>query len=320
MKVLEELVRRAGRGEACALATVVATEGSSPGRPAMRMLSGPHGRIRGSIGGGHVEKTVVDQSRRALETGRPRVLSFTLEDDQAEEGGLLCGGTVRILVERVGPPADWARAALDLAARGERGALLARIGDRVEREVVSGSGAESWLQSEEPHLEGSCFVEPLVRPRCIVVGAGHVGAAVARLAERMGFSVVTVDDRPEQVERLEAGRTVCAPLEEGLGSLAPGARDYVVVVTRGHGLDLCCARAALRAGARYVGMLGAKRKAAFVREALRKEGVADDRLHSPVGLDIGARTVEEIALSIVAQMVRLRRTGAVDRPPPPHGS
>ena len=136
----------------------------------------------------------------------------------------------------------------------------------------------------------------------------------------MGFSVVVVDDRPEQAARVGSIPTVCAPLEEAFATLEPGASDYVVVVTRGHGLDLLCVRAALGAGVRYVGMLGAKRKARIVREALDREGTDTGRLHSPVGLDVGAQTAPEIALSIVAQMVQLRRTRATGREPETLGS
>lgn len=315
MKVLQECARVAGLGQECALATVVGTEGSTPGRPAMRMLSGPEGRLRGTIGGGHVEQAVLEASREALRTGTPKLLSFTLDDDQADEGGLLCGGTVHILVERVEGPADWAQAAADLMQSGGRGVVLAHIGDSVRRETLTGEAAEPWLAREEPRLEGSCFVEPIVQPRCIVLGAGHVGAATAELAATMGFAVVVVDDRPEQAARVGSIPMVCAPLEEGFAGLEPTANDYVVVVTRGHGLDLRCVRAALGAGVRYVGMLGAKRKARIVREALGQEGIDAERLHSPVGLALGAQTAPEIALSIVAQMVQLRRTRATGREP-----
>jgi xanthine dehydrogenase accessory factor len=306
VNVYAELARRLAAGEACGLATVVHTEGSAPGQPAMKMLVAREGRPVGTVGGGRVEAEVAAAARDALRTGRPRLFTFTLSDDLADEGGLLCGGTVRILVERVDPPAPWAAEAAE--ARGA--ALLARLlPDRVERSLLRGEAARPYLADETPRLEGDLFVEPLVTPRAIVLGAGHVGRLAAELAACAGFDVAVVDDRPDHARP----GVVCAPLVEGFESLCPGPDDYVVVVTRGAGLDLACCRAALRSGARYVGMLGSRRKAAAVREALASEGADLRRLHAPIGLDLGAVSAGEIALSIVAQMIKVRRTGRGDR-------
>jgi len=310
VSVLRELARRAARGETCALATVVRTEGSSPGRPAMKMLVGEHGRVAGTIGGGRVEAEVERASREALATGRPRTLAFTLTDDLADEGGLICGGTVHVLVERVDPPAAWAAEAVE----ARRAVLLARVlPDRVERSVLSGEPALRHLANEEPRLEEGVFVEPLVAPRCVVLGAGHVGRIVARLAGEAGFEVAVVDDRASAGGEVAGAPVVRGPLVEGFASLRPDVDDYVVVVTRGAGLDLACCRAALRSRARYVGMLGSGKKAATVREALAGEGIPSERLHAPIGLDLGAVSAGEIALSVVAQMIKVRRTGRGDR-------
>jgi len=313
MKVLRELAERAARGESCALATVVATEGSSPSQSAMKMLVGAQGRIAGTVGGGHVEATVEKAARAALQDGKPQILSFTLDDDLADEGGLICGGTVRILVERVTPPATWAGRAAGIRDGGLRGALLARISDDVQREVVEGDAAATYLEQESPRLEGDLFIEPLFRPRCIIIGAGHVGRAVAPLAADAGFGVAIVEDRKEQAQRAQADRVVCGDLLEGLAQLEPGPDDYVLVMTRGHGLDLRCVGAALRSPARYVGMLASHRKADTIRNALEKEGLESQRLHAPIGLDLGATSAKEIAVSVVAQLIKVRRKGRGDR-------
>lgn len=313
MRVLEELARRLEAGERCALATVVSVEGSSPAQASMRMLVGAQGRIAGSVGGGRLEGDVEKAALSALADGEPRLLDFTLSDDVADEGGLICGGTVRILVERVSPPAPWVGEALALIVTGRRGALVARIGKSVERALLRGPEAEPFLGSETPRVEGDRFVEPLLRPRCIVLGGGHVGRAVAAVANEAGFLVAAVEDRPAEAARIAAERVVCAPFEEGLRSLEPGPDDFVVIATRAHGLDLRCARAALRSPARYVGMLGSKRKVATVAAALAEEGLGSERLHAPIGLDLGGVSAGEIAVSIVAQMIKVRRKGRGDR-------
>jgi len=313
VSVLEELARRAASGEALGLATVVRTEGSSPGQPSMKMLVGREGRVAGTIGGGHVEATVEAACRAALDGAPARVLAFTLDDSLADEGGLICGGTVHVLVERVEPPAAWAARAAALERGGRRGVLLARVGASVAREVLEGTAAEPWLRGEEPSFREGTFVELLCRPRCVVLGAGHVGRIVARVAAEAGFLVCAVDDREAQAARLPGVRVVCAPLAEGFASLEPGRDDYVVVATRGHGLDLACCRAALASPARYVGMLGSRKKAAAVREALARDGRDAGRLHAPIGLDLGATSAGEIAVSVVAQMIKVRRVGRGDR-------
>jgi len=310
VKVLEAL---AAQTEPCALATVVETAGSSPSQAAMRMLVGAGGRIAGTIGGGHVEATVERRAQEVLAGGPPAVLSFTLDDDVADEGGLICGGTVRILVERVAPPAAWAREAVAILRGGRRGALLVRFGDGVERRLVEGAEAEPYCAREEPRLEGDLFVEPLFTPRCVILGAGHVGRHVARIAKEAGFFVAAVEDRADQAAKVEADAVACGDLEAEFERLRPGPDDYVVVMTRGHGLDLRCVRAALRSPARYVGMLASRRKAATIREALAREGVDLERLHAPIGLDLAAKSAGEIAVSVVAQLIKVRRLGRGDR-------
>ena len=316
MRTLGELCQRVAE-EPCVLATVIATEGSSPSVASMRMLVGKGGRVAGTIGGGHVEASVEARAREVASSGRPEIMSFTLDDDLADEGGLICGGTVRILVERVQPPATWAQEACRAAQYGRRGVLLARIGETsVEHRFLAGEDAAPYLTSEEPRLEDGLFIEPLVMPRCIIVGAGHVGRAVARVARVAGYRICVVEDREDQARKARdlADRVITAELERGFADLEAGPDDFVVVMTRGHGLDLRCVRAALKSPARYVGMLASRKKAKTIREALAKEGVdTSQRLHAPIGLDLAAKSAGEIAVSVVAQLIKVRRLGRGDR-------
>ncbi len=314
MNTLNELCRRIA-DEPCAAATVIATEGSSPSEASMRMLVGCEGRVAGTIGGGHVEATVEAKAREVLDSGRPEILSFTLDDDVADEGGLICGGTVSILVERVQAPATWAQDACRAAQFGRRGVLLARVGETVEHTFLAGEDAGPYLGSEEPRFEDGLFIEPLVMPRCIIVGAGHVGRAVARVAGVAGYRVCVVEDREDQASKADdvADTVITAELEHGFAELDAGPDDFVVVMTRGHGLDLRCVRAALGTPARYVGMLGSRKKTKAIREALEKEGVDSQRLHAPIGLDLAAKSAGEIAVSVVAQLIKVRRLGRGDR-------
>ena len=314
MNIFDEIARRDG---ALGLATVIETEGSAPAQQAMKMLVDSEGRLVGSVGGGRVEASVIATAQAVLGGATEEIVEFTLDDAMADEGGMICGGTVRILVERIEGGASWARGAAELLRTGRRGALVARISsgstNGVERELLRGDDAAPYLESDEARYADGVFVEPLVRPRCLIVGAGHVGRAVAGVARLAGFALAIVEDREEQAARAEADEVVCAPLLEGFARLEPSPDDFVVIMTRGHGIDRDCARAALRSPARYIGMLASRKKAATIRALLTEEGLEAERLHAPIGLDLGAHSAGEIAVSVVAQMIKVRRTGRGDR-------
>lgn len=161
------------------------------------------------------------------------------------------------------------------------------------------------------------FVEPLAaRPRLVILGAGHVGRAAARAARFAGFRVAVADDRPEYADpaRLpDAAEVVCGAFGEVLASLAVGAGDYVLVATRGHKHDFTAVRSALQTPARWVGLVGSRTKRALLFEQLGQEGFGPEQLArvvTPAGLPIGSVSPEEIAVSIVAQLIGIRRCHA----------
>lgn len=158
------------------------------------------------------------------------------------------------------------------------------------------------------------FIDPLLPvPRVCVIGAGHVGAHVAPLASRVGFAVTVVDDRTAFADpaRFPEGIGVdVAEIPTWIATAPITARDYLVIVTRGHREDLAALRAALGTPATYVGLIGSRAKIARLYALLEAEGLSRERLelvHAPIGLDIGAVTPEEIAVSIVAELIAHRR-------------
>jgi xanthine dehydrogenase accessory factor len=197
-----------------------------------------------------------------------------------------------------------------LAALSHRRSPLAQVlylrdgGERVDR-LEAQPEAAYWVMLE--------VVE--ARPVLLVVGAGHIGQAVTRLGEHVGFSVAVLDDRPEFAnrERLpEADRIICGDTSESLRGFAIDANTYVVLVSRGHRQDELALREVATRGAAYVGMIGSRRRVATVLEHLAEEGLpreALDRVWTPIGLDIGAETPEEIAVSIIAEIIQARRGG-----------
>jgi len=157
------------------------------------------------------------------------------------------------------------------------------------------------------------FVEPILpQPLLYIFGGGHISSAVARVASASGFSVHVADDREAfaNTERFPMADKLYTTYEDAFAKIAPNASSYLLIVTRGHRDDMRVLAWAVRTDARYIGMIGSKRKVLSVYKALEKEGYAPEefeRVHAPVGLDIGALTPEEIAVSITAELIAVRR-------------
>jgi xanthine dehydrogenase accessory factor len=302
--------KEAGRPRA-ALVTVAAASGSTPRGPGSRMLVREGGGIVGTVGGGLPEARAIEAALRAIAEGAPASLVVEMTGAEARGSDLICGGSSEMWIEP-----------LTEAARGSYAAAVAAV-DRGERVVIAASPSEG-IVAVEPAPEGSgepfidaegllrCPVEPA--ERLLVLGGGHVGLALARVASGLGFSVTVADPRPEFSDPSRFPEAVACLREDfarAIGRFAPRARDYAVVVSPGHLGDLECARALLGFELRYLGIIGSRRKAALLIEALIEEGFDRARVDSirlPIGLDIGAETPEEIAVSIAAELVAVRRT------------
>lgn len=201
--------------------------------------------------------------------------------------------------------ADVLRIARDVIDTGRpRSTSFHLVGEEAERTGIACGGIVEIM------------IEPLEDPRVVIVGAGHVGQAVAGLASAVGFRVTVVDDRPDfaNEERFPtADEVVVAELEQLGDAVRIGRQTWIRIMTRGHAEDLGVLRWALTTEARDVGVLGSKSKRLNFLKTLRAEGVAEDVLETismPVGLDLGAESVDEIAVSIVAELVQTRRKGA----------
>ena len=157
------------------------------------------------------------------------------------------------------------------------------------------------------------FVEPILpQPALYIFGGGHVSMALAQAAHTAGFAIGVIDDRESfaNAERFPMAREIFTSFDDAYAKLQPNASTYIVIVTRGHKDDMRVLAWAVNTDAKYIGMIGSKRKVISVYEALEKEGYAPEKfenVHAPVGLDIGALTPEEIAISITAELIAVRR-------------
>jgi xanthine dehydrogenase accessory factor len=258
MDVFEELVRWRKLGRKCALATIIQARGSIPSFESAKLLVRDDGSIVGTIGGGCVEAEVWNAARDVLQTGKPRRLTFDLDQDAAGENGLICGGQLEV------------------------------------------------------------FVEPIIpQPQAFIFGAGHISKSLSTIAALAGFVTIVIDDRESFANRQrfpEAGEVLAGEYEEIFPKLGITEASYLIIVTRGHRDDMQVLRLALGTPARYIAMVGSKRKVLSLMQELKKEGVAPgslDRLYAPMGLEIGALAPEEIAVAVVAEMIAVRR----DAPP-----
>lgn len=356
-KVLQKLTHFLGHGEEVVLATVISSSGSTPRTVGAKMLIRRSGEIVGTIGGGLVEYQVLQHAPAVFRTGAATIQSEELMGESiATADQMICGGKMEFLLELIAAtPANEQRwEVFAQALEGRRNyMLLSKLeihegqGGEVERwlvegdRIVSGSFpyAESWLplvQEKAGKAMGGGTVVVIEDRRFLVersayagtvylLGAGHVAQPVAALAALVNFETVVLDDREEfaNAERFPQADTikVLASFEEAFEGLEIDEESYLVIVTRGHRHDKAVLAQSLRTKAGYVGMIGSRRKRDIIYQDLLNEGFtrADiDRVHCPIGLKIGGETPEEIAVSIVAELVQVRSernaAGGKERP------
>jgi len=241
------------RGEPAALVTIVSTTGSTPQRVGAKMLVFGDGRIVGTIGGGCYENDAFWKARDAITNRKPQLVHYELDDDFAQESGLICGGQMDVYIEPIEPS-----------------------------------------------------------PELFVIGAGHVGFHLARLAHEVGFRVHVVDDREKFANRErfpQAAQVIVEDIPAWIARTSLPPHAYAVIVTRGHTNDLEALRALAPRELRYLGLIGSRAKVARIYEQLVEDSIPADALkhvHAPIGLDIGAVTPQEIAVSILAELIAVK--------------
>ena len=316
-----DLIREGASG---ALATVARVRGSTPVPAGTKMLVGAEARLLGSVGGGCVEAAVIAAALEVQRRRAPTLLTHHLNADLAGDLGLSCGGTVDIFVEPLLAEPSYLRV-LDSAATAESGLVRTATewgsgGDdepikTFEQLDASARGAAATLTRDGRFVEERL----LLAPRVFVFGAGHVGAAIARAAAAAGFRVFVIDDRAEYADPTrfpDAVDVLAAEVEDAVTRYPLMAADAVVIATRGHRNDALILERVATSPAGYVGLLGSRRKKVVVTKGLKAAGVPPkslQRVRVPVGLAIGAITPEEIAVSVVAELIAWRRAAAPPR-------
>ncbi len=345
-ELVDQLLSSTAQGRRVACCRLVETRGSTPQKPGASMLVFDDGSQSGTLGGGCVEAEVKRQALAVLNGGAAEVVRFQLDDDYGWDDGLICGGRMQVLIDPladteerryfeqlqalVGSGAGCTEAIVfDAEASGlpagacylfdAEGRLVACVRGPADAGDAPAKVRQSLRpQSERPRpsaAHGVAYLPLLERCRLVIVGGGHVGRAVGNLATDLDFDVWVVDDRGEFVseERFpRAERRIAGSMGEVLPALDITPNTYCLIVTRGHNHDEEALYHLINRGARYVGMIGSKRKIKLIFDDLLAEGITAESLrevYAPVGLDIGSQTVMEIAVSITAELVAHRNLG-----------
>ena len=316
---IEQLeILREGGEHRVAMATLVAARGGSPRPLGAKLFVGQGGRLLGSVSiGGCVDARVVEHGERLLKENRSERVTVVVDDAEALELGLACGAEFDLIIEPVSLNGeDPAVVAYESAVRISRSGHTAFV---VTTMTPSGAPSRAVLTDSHDQVRGDAFVERFAPADTLVlVGASDVAASLARLAHSLGLTVVVIDGRERYAtrDRFRSADEVLVGMPSDLvrPHLTPSA--YVVLAAHDYKYELPVLREALRAPVRFVGMLAGRKRADAVRALLREEGLTEDeigRLHSPIGLDIGGREPEEIALSIAAQLVAVREGKPIAR-------
>jgi xanthine dehydrogenase accessory factor len=328
--ILPTLERWVAEGVRAAAATVVATERSAPRDAGASLAVSENGDVVGSVTGGCVEPAVYEEAREVLAGGEPRLRTYGIADEEAFEIGLPCGGTVRIFVWPLEPAIV---TGLAEAARAERPVALVLPlsgAEAGEARVVPGDGSargELERRAQELLAGGRTAVVDVAgedvfvgsfapRPNLYVFGAIDHAAALGEVGRFLGYRVTVCDARARFVtrERFPQVDELVVDWPDRFLERAPvDERTAICVLTHDHKFDIPLLRVALRTPAGYIGAMGSRRTTAERAERLRAEGVTDEelaRVHAPIGLPIGARTPEEVAIAIAGELVRVTRDRA----------
>jgi xanthine dehydrogenase accessory factor len=273
------------------------------------MLASSSGKMAGSVSNGCIEGDVFEAAQEVLASGRPRLVEYGVADDVAFEVGLACGGHIEVMIQPAGEIQD---RALDLLA-AERPFVL-----RTDLQSGASELLEQAPDFELARRDGETFWEPFGRPAdMVIIGAIHIAIPLHRMAKLMGYRVTIVDARGKFATRErfpEADRILVQWPDEALDGLTVDRSTAVVILTHDPKFDMPALRSVLRTDAGYVGAIGSRKTNQNRFEALRKEGFEDgqlDRVHGPIGLDLGARGAEETALGIMAEVTAVRYGGSV---------
>ena len=251
--LFENILHLHKTGQPAALVIITKTQGSTPRKPGAKMIVLKDGKTIGTMGGGDLEKRVIDEAIAAINTGEPRITSFTLDIEKGKLD-MMCGGELDVYIDPILPKA-----------------------------------------------------------KLIIFGAGHITRALVPLMQMAGFQVSVVDDSPDLLQKDKFPSVEDLSLkdmEEAAKEICSDLHTYIVLLSRGFSRDKAILGQLIQKDFKYVGMIGSQRKIQTMKEDFQKQGIPKEafaKLFAPIGLDIGAETPEEIAISIAAEIIAVKK-------------
>lgn len=331
-KVLETINREIKDSFPAVLVTIINVSGSVPRHEGAQMLIFPDGRGVGTIGGGCGEAEVRREALLVLDENKTKKYRVLLNSDLAADEGMVCGGIMEVLLEPLNQAAPY-DVALDCLKNQKPAVLVTRITSGVLKGVYDTSGLK--LAGEDCEVDPeillqvckngktslvidekgySVLYQPILpEEKLLILGAGHVGQYVAAFGSKLDFKVTVVDDRPDFANPSrfpDVDQILCTDFEQAIEQYEIDSNTYIVIVTRGHKYDEACLRSVLGKPYKYLGMIGSRRRVKMLLSKLENEGFILEELKkvkTPIGLQIGAETPAEIAISILGEIISARR-------------
>ncbi len=342
-KIYESIGKLLKGKEDFVLATILEKAGSAPRSKGAKMIVRRDSSILGSIGGGVMEALVIKSALRVFEGELPIIEEFTLSNKEAASLGMICGGDVKVLLEYIdsshGATIDIFNRLIDLQKEAKDLALITSVKSKNAPEKWIYSGGKIYgredeaiiditkrlkdkikdIKIEELSIGGSTYIVEGIRnyKKLYIIGAGHVGQEISRIMKILDFYVVVMDDREEFANRdrlTSADEIIVLPsFDNILDHFKITSQDYVIIVTRGHAFDKEVLAQVLTSEAKYIGMIGSRRKKKIIYQQLISQGFTEEELaqvYCPIGLSINADTPEEIAVSIAGEIIQIKNEEA----------
>jgi xanthine dehydrogenase accessory factor len=331
------------RGMPAVIASIISLQGSSPRHNGTKMAVVENGLSYGTIGGSLLEATCIKEAKSTLSQRHSRLMNFDLTGNGTNSPNMICGGKAVILLEYISPTKEnieFFNIFDEIISQGKDNYQITCIKDHSDHMEITGRGILltnktvlgnpglsqediNFIYSELHNIsstttldirETRVVIDPIRNIKTVYCfGAGHVAVPTAKIAAMTGFRVIVIDDREEysNVERFPEAYQVktIENFEKAFECLDIDPDSFIIIVTRGHQYDRAVLKHALQTEAGYIGMISSRRKRDSIYEALLSEGIkkADlEKVHSPIGINIGGETPEEIAVSIVAELISVR--------------
>ncbi len=343
MEIFTYIKKWLEEGKETALATVIQKQGSALRGVGSKMGVSSKMEMIGSISGGCVEGAVVQEALKVMKSGRISIVDYGISDDEAWSVGLACGGQLKILIQPIsvicsgGLSPEMVEKIIELKASDKTFCLLTDISKKTKSPSLIISEGKQILSKRKFHWLDNALMEELKnlertetsglikndsteifvdfsfpKPRMVIIGAVHIAQALVKMASVCGFSTVIIDPRKAFAsnERFhDVDQLLIAWPTDGLAEIGLNDRDFLLALSHDDKLDLPALQMAMDRQARYIGMLSSQKTRESRFDQLKSEGYCPDdfrRIHAPVGMDLGARSPEEIALSILAEIIAFR--------------